>query len=562
LKKPSDDREALQLRLLGFGDASAHKSYYPALRRRLQDLERAQAALETSERRLQLAVEGARLGMWDYDFTTDVLGVNDQWCLMLGEPQAAATWRGREALLRVHPDDRAALQGLFTGPGAAPSDEPVTREVRLEHRDGRWITVLVRGGVIARGPDGAALRAAGTQMDITALREAEEAQRRLAAQVQHAQKLESLGVLAGGIAHDFNNLLVAVLGYAELCREDVPEGSELAENLGEICTAATRAAELTNQMLAYSGRGRFVVEPLDLSAVVHEMGRLLAVSLPKKVDLHYVLAPELPPVAADVAQLRQVVMNLVTNAADAIGQRPGAVRIATRAVEATAEDLRSAYLGGELAPGPYVALEVSDDGCGMDPTTLERLFDPFFTTKSTGRGLGMAAVLGIVRGHRASIHVESHLGVGTTFRLLFPAAAAHPRSAAAPRDAAEPQTRGARILVVDDEPSVRDFVASALLRQGWRPEVVPDGPQALARYDEGFDLVILDLTMPVMDGQEVFQRLLARDPDARVLLTSGFSAEETRQQFSDRLAGFIQKPFTVDALRRAVHAALARPRPT
>ncbi|MCA9552266.1 MAG: response regulator [Myxococcales bacterium] len=585
MNSPSDEWDELQRRVLGFGDTSAHKSYYPALRRRLQELERAQAALEASEHRLQLAVEGAQLGMWDWDLRSGVVVVNRQWREMLGV-EDHEDWTIGQVLALLHPEDRESVQAPLLE--EARGSEPVTLELRLRHRDGRWVSVMLRGGIIERGADGRPLRAAGTQLDISKLRAAELAQQRLTAQVQQVQKLESLGVLAGGIAHDFNNLLVAILGYAELCRDDAPPGSELAENAAEICTAATRAAELTNQMLAYSGRGHFVVEPLDLSEVVAEMGRLLSVSIPKKVSLRYDLAARLPAVSADVAQVRQVVMNLVTNAADAIGDQPGEVRVRTGTMEADAKMLRSAYLDTDLEAGTYVCLEVSDDGCGMDAATQERIFDPFFTTKATGRGLGMAAVLGIVRGHGASIHVESEVGRGTTFHLLFPAASVKAQVEGCGPPTPDLPKRQARILVVDDEPAVRHLLKRALERFGWVAEEAEDGPTALAIYEArpgSFDLVILDLTMPLMDGREVFRRLVAINPRVKVLLSSGFSAEETEGHFHERersgapdrlagrvatgaegplverqgrLAGFIQKPFTFDALRAAVYEALTQ----
>lgn len=565
MKKPSEDWQELQQRILGFGGSSGRKSYYPALRRRTQELEVTQSALQTSELRLQLAVEGAQLGMWEWDLLEGQFFVNDQWRAMvgLGLDELPDTLEAISAL--VHPEDRHRLESL---PEACEGSQPITHELRLRHKSGDWVVVLVRGGVITRAEDGAPLRAAGTQLDISELRRAEQEQRRLAAQVQQAQKLESLGVLAGGIAHDFNNLLVAILGYAELCLMDLPPGTEAAAHATEIRTAATRAAELTNQMLAYSGKGRFVVEPLDLSAVVQEMVRLLSVSIPKRVQLDCALHSPLPRVAADVAQVRQVVMNLVTNAADAIPDRAGTVKVVTRVVDADAEMLSSAYVAADPPPGRYVCLEVTDDGCGMDEATLQRLFDPFFTTKATGRGLGMAAVLGIVRGHHGAINVDSRPGQGTTFRVLLPASA--------PAEAALSATPGVgtvhptaagpakRILVVDDEPSVRTLTRRALERSGWRVDLATDGPEALAIYEAlgtEIDLVLLDMTMPKMDGREVFRRLVALDPQVRVVLTSGFSAEDAVARFGSGLCGFIQKPYALKALQEVVREALEDPGP-
>ena len=242
-------------------------------------------------------------------------------------------------------------------------------------------------------------------------------------QMRNAQKLESLGVLAGGIAHDFNNLLVGVLGNAGLALLELPEDSPARQPIRDIEVSAQRAAELTRQMLAYSGRGRFRVEPVDLSSVVEEMSQLLRRVISKQTQLSLRLGRHVPAVVADVTQLRQVVMNLITNASDALGDAAGIVTLETGTVLADRAMLASTYLNEPLPAGPYVYLEVTDTGCGMDPATSARIFEPFFTTKFTGRGLGLAAVLGIVRGHKGAISVQSIVGKGTTFRVLLPASA-------------------------------------------------------------------------------------------------------------------------------------------
>jgi signal transduction histidine kinase len=258
--------------------------------------------------------------------------------------------------------------------------------------------------------------------DVTKRREAEDRRAHLEAQMQHSQKLESLGVLAGGIAHDFNNLLMGILGNAGLALMDVPAGSPARESLSGIETAVLRAKDLTSQMLAYSGRGRFVIEVVELPGVVEGMMHLLEVSISKNVVLRTDFSREAPPVEADVSQLRQIVMNLITNASEAIGERSGTIGIATGAIRCDRAFLQATYLDEELPEGVYTYLEVSDTGEGMDSSTVDRIFEPFFTTKFSGRGLGLAAVLGIVRGHRGAIRLQSEPGQGTTIRVLFPAA--------------------------------------------------------------------------------------------------------------------------------------------
>jgi PAS domain S-box-containing protein len=274
--------------------------------------------LKASEERLQLALRGAELAMWDWNIQTGKVHFDERWKAMLGYgpdelPSAFAVW-----VDRLHPDDADQAQAIVQDHLAGRTPD-FTQEFRLRHRDGSWVWVLARGKVIERAPDGAPIRACGTHLDITAQKNAEAERRRLEAQIQHAQKLESLGILAGGIAHDFNNLLVSILGNADLALRDLPESSPLWTGLQEIRTAATRASELTNQMLAYSGKGRFVVESVDLDELVQEIGTLLDASIPKTVTLRYALAGDLPRIEVDATQIRQVVMNLVTNAADARG---------------------------------------------------------------------------------------------------------------------------------------------------------------------------------------------------------------------------------------------------
>ncbi|MGH7140357.1 MAG: ATP-binding protein, partial [Pirellulales bacterium] len=286
--------------------------------------------------------------------------------------------------------------------------------------------------------------------------------KQLEMQVQHAQKLETLGVLAGGIAHDFNNLLMVILGNAELAAMQLPAEAPARESVGQVEIAALRAADLCKQMLAYSGKGKFVVKPLDLSSLVKQMAELLEIAVAKKGTLTYELADDLPAVEADTAQIQQVVMNLITNAADAVEPGKGEVRVTTRALAADAELLSRCYHEGNVPEGLYVCLEVSDNGCGMDEETQARIFDPFFTTKFTGRGLGMAAVLGIIRGHHGAIHLESAAGKGTTIQVLFPPSVKAPRAFAKEAPALDSWRGDGTVLVVDDEEMVRQ-VAKAIL---------------------------------------------------------------------------------------------------
>ena len=339
-------------------------------------------------------------------------------------------------------------------------------------------------------------------IDVTERRAAEEALRR-------AAKEESLSVLAGGVAHDFNNLLAAILGHAALAPAQLPQGSAARGHVEKAASAVERAADLTRQMLAYSGRGHFVVRPTDVNALVRENMPLLEVALPKSVRLEARFDPSLPAVDADVGQLQQVLMNLIINAAEAIGERGGTVTVATGIRDVAASDTALWRASGQpLAPGRYVSLEVADDGPGMDPATVDRIFEPFFTTKFTGRGLGLAAVLGVVRGHRGAVSVESAPGKGTAFRLLLAPSALEPL----PEPKAPPVRGrpGATVLVIDDEPVVRQMVGEVLTHEGFVVLDAEDGASGIALFRdhrERVDVVLLDLSMPGLSGEETFGRL-------------------------------------------------------
>jgi signal transduction histidine kinase/ABC-type amino acid transport substrate-binding protein/ActR/RegA family two-component response regulator len=395
-------------------------------------------------------------------------------------------------------------------------------------------------------------------------RKSEAARQVLERQMQHAQKLESLGVLAGGIAHDFNNLLTAMLGHLNVAQAKLAPESPAHPNLESLERVIHRAADLTRQMLAYSGKGRFVVRPYDLNHVVQEVTHLLEVSIPKKIALRFDLAPNLPPVEADAAQIQQVIMNLVTNAADAIGNHEGTIRLTTGSTQLDRTYLDQVFQGQDLRPGAYVTLEVSDTGCGMAPKVLERIFEPFFTTKVAGRGLGLSATMGILKGHRAGMRIYSEPGHGTTFKLLFPTGEAGPAEQATP-PATIVLPRKATILLVDDEEMIRDAATAALESLGLTVITAENGLQAVEavqRPDLTVDLVLMDLTMPQMDGREAFQAIHRSHPNLPVILCSGYNEQESIQAFTGRgLAAFLQKPYTLRVLEQTIQEVLARSKP-
>ncbi len=413
--------------------------------------------------------------------------------------------------------------------------------------------------------EGQLLRTWGTQRDVTEQHQRIEEKARLERKLQETQKLESLGILAGGIAHDFNNLLTGILGNASLARMDLPADSPVHANLAAIETVTQRAADLCKQMLAYSGKGRFVVDRLDLSALLRDTAELIQVSISKNVVLKFFLSETLPAISADATQLRQIIMNLVINASDAIGDQRGQITLRTGIQNADRAYLADTYLSPDLPPGDYVFLEVSDDGCGMDAATQARIFDPFYTTKFTGRGLGLAAVLGIVRGHRGALRVYSEPGKGSTFKLLLPAVAGPSDTVALPGAFAAPWRACGTVLVIDDEAAIRNVGARMLQAWGFETETACNGREGLEKFrlnPARFAAVLLDLTMPEMDGTVTFTELRRIRPEVRVLLMSGFNEQDAISGFAGKgLSGFLQKPFTPEALQAKLRAILEGPPP-
>lgn len=407
-------------------------------------------------------------------------------------------------------------------------------------------------------------------IDITDRLRAEEHRVELERQMQHAQKLESLGVLSGGIAHDFNNLLMSVLGNADLARKALPMDNTAHANLREIEKATRRGADLAGQMLAYSGRGKFVIEPIHLGPFIREMLHLLEVTHSKKTALRMEVPEDLPTFDGDATQVRQVLMNLVTNAAEAVGDGGGTIHVSAgcrdcdRPYLDDVEGVMHAGAEGPIPEGRYVYFEVRDDGCGMDEATRARIFEPFYTTKFTGRGLGMSAVLGIVRGHYGTIRIHSVPGEGSSFRVLFPA---NDVQEPAPSKGSEPRGReatswsgGGTVLIADDEDSVCAVGQEMLRHLGFEVITAANGREAVELYrahGERIDCVLLDLTMPELDGEQAVHELQRLDPGARIILTSGYNLQDISERFAGMgLAGFLQKPFDLAMLREEVASAL------
>jgi two-component system, cell cycle sensor histidine kinase and response regulator CckA len=385
--------------------------------------------------------------------------------------------------------------------------------------------------------------------------------RHLEEQLRHAQKLESLGILAGGVAHDFNNLLTGILGNASLAMDSVSHQSDVRVMLHGIVKSAERAADLTRQLLAYAGKGKFVITKVDVSALVRDISELIRSSVPRSVELDLHLSHDLPPVEGDPTQVQQLVMNLILNAVEATGDRRGTVRVFTRFRNVTSRDVTSRYRPDVPQPGAYVEIEVSDTGCGMSPDVEAQIFDPFFTTKFTGRGLGLAAALGIVRGHKGAIRVDTRPGVGSTFSVLLPGVGGI-ASASIDREKNNQaaQAEGCAVLIIDDEEMVRRAARAALEHYGYTVFEATDGRDGVdlfSRLHDRVSAVLLDLTMPRMDGQEVWRYIRELRPDMKVVVSSGYDEMEARRQLCEEPElHFLKKPYTANSLVKVLRAAM------
>ena len=533
------------------------------LNRDITDLRNAEAAREESETRRDAIAQVS----WDMISEIDrdgrptymSPGCEDVLGFTVEETMDFGAWS------LVHPDDEARLvseiaeefeandKGLR--PERSRNRSPL--ECRLRHRDGHWVWLETLGIPYTRA-DGE-VRYAAVSRDVTERRAAEETRRKLEESLQRSQKLESLGVLAGGIAHDFNNLLTPILGAARLGLEDLPPDSPVRERLHKIQQAAGRAAALTSQMLSYAGQSPLRVERIDLSALVEEMQALVSSSVAGKTTFDLQLQRDLPTIEVEAAQISQVVMNLVTNAAESQSDGAGKVTVRTGVVDLDTPPA-DALFADTMETGQHVYLEISDAGAGMDEETRARIFDPFFTTKFAGRGLGLAAVAGIVRAHRGAIEVESEVGRGTCFRVLLPTV-----SGEVPQPHPEPtpikgwRTTGTA-LVVDDDEGVRELAEDVLRRAGMTVLTAGDGHEGVKLFNLHADrirVVLLDRTMPTLSGSDTFDAIRATKPDAKIVLVSGYSEERVAEELATRNpSGFLKKPFMPEALLARVREVL------
>ncbi|MCY3412178.1 MAG: PAS domain S-box protein [Candidatus Heimdallarchaeota archaeon] len=384
----------------------------------------------------------------------------------------------------------------------------------------------------------------GFFQDITEEKGAEEQNEKIMKQMMHTQKLESLGVLAGGIAHDFNNLLVGIMGNATLISSKLEEGNPLREYINQIEHTSKLASDLTRQMLAYSGRGQFLKEVISLKDLILEYDHLIRASISKTNELIYRLDDDLPLIEVDTTQIRQVLLNLVSNASESITHNQGVIIISLSKLKFNSGEAMKTFQI-ELKPGEYLLLEVQDNGAGIEQDIIERIFDPFYSTKFTGRGLGLAVVQGIIKGHSGAIKVSSEINKGTTFKVLIPVGE-NLKKVEKEEQVVTLNQRG-RILICDDEKIVREVAANMLSDLGFEILYAIDGQHAVEMYDahsHEIDLILLDLTMPKLSGEQVFKHIRKHDPHVKIIISSGFNEKEVVNRFSGKqFSAFLQKPY-------------------
>lgn len=511
---------------------------------------------------LKRVLQHSREVLYRFDLKTRTFEYLSPACLSLTGCTAdeIGTMSPDELFRLVHPDDQEKIFRLMKelGTSSKAREWQGVVEYRCMHRDGQYRSVSDHLHV-SYNSFGDAEFLIGSVRDVTQVARLEESLRTLDRKFHESQKMAGLGLLASGIAHDFNNLMTVVLGNAELALMEC--GGSDGGSLDEIKKTSLRAAELANQMLVYTGKTTLVVSSINLSSVVKEMGALLDVSISKKVNIQYCMADDIPPVRGDVSQIRQVAMNLITNASEAIGDRAGVIAINIHEVKLRPGNVKNVFPPGSVLDGSYVLLEVSDTGAGMSEKTLNKIFDPLFTTKVTGRGLGLASLLNAVRRHNGAVEVKSQLGQGTVFRVYFPVEEQPEEEAEGAAVEMDKAWRGyGTALIADDEEAIRNITSVLLERLGFRVITAADGLEtvdAYAEHAENITFLLMDINMPRLNGIEATLRIRHINPKVPVLFMSGYPREEVMDRFEQQPhTEFIRKPFVSNELTQSIRSVM------
>lgn len=514
-------------------------------------------ALVNSEERFRGLANHAPVGIFRTDANGGCVYVNQRWSQITGLKFASALGDGWFSAL--HPEDIAGVAEHWQK--LTDHDTEFSHDYRFLSPD-KTVSYVSGQAIALYDANHTRVGFIGTVVDNTDRKSLEEARQLIERKLLDTQKLESLGLLAGGIAHDFNNLLTTIMGSASLASLELPSGSPIQEHLTRIDDGSVQAANLCKQLLAYSGKGRFIVKNLSLNQIIEESMHLLQISISKKAVLAYDLYDRIPAIEADPTQIRQILMNLVINASEAIGDASGVINISTGLTRVDQDYLSGTIVMDELPDGTYASLEVSDTGCGMSPEVVKKVFDPFFTTKFSGRGLGLAAVIGIVRGHNGAIKVYSESSRGTAFKLLFPIVPGEiDFLSQKPNEPVLNQRQGC-VLIVDDEESIRTMVAQMVQKLGFDLEMAPDGREAVEMFRKNptkYEVVLMDLTMPHMNGELAFGKMRKINADIPIILMSGFNEEQASARFKGKgLSGFVEKPFSFSTLVELINRVLEK----
>jgi signal transduction histidine kinase/CheY-like chemotaxis protein len=524
---------------------------------------RAEKRLRASRDRLSMVVEGAKLGVYDWNsreglFThgavfRDFLGTD-------GDHTVVPDWQALRA--RLHAGDSERVSGLV-GDCLEGRSLELDTEFRVRRENGEWCWLYTRGLVAQRTIDGAPVRLLGMVQDISERKRQALARLAFERKVQQSQKLQSLGLLAGGVAHDFNNLLTTILGNTEMLLMELPEDSRLRPAVEDMLTVGEEAATFAGQLLAYSGKGQFMIKTVSVNRLLEKMERLLRSVAAGRTEVVFEPSDSVPMIEGDIAQIQQVVVNLVGNAADAVPPQGGTVTVSTGARLFARNELERAQVGSDLVEDRYVWVKVKDNGKGISREHIGRIFDPFYSTKFTGRGLGLAAVQGIVLGHGGAIFVDSDAGKGACFTVLFPATTESEDQSISfnePKEPAERWEGGGTLLLADDEESVRKVAGRMLEVLGFEVLYARDGQEAVDVFRANRDqirCVLLDLTMPVLDGHGSYKAIRKLAPDIPIIIASGYNAQHADAKFPDSdPIHFVQKPFRFDELGRAIRTCL------
>lgn len=511
-----------------------------------QHAEHVSSQLETTGR---LALEVAGAAAVQVNLTTGMVAISDDFFHHSGlsEPPRTLT----DLYDCIEPADLPALKQIFSRSTESSVGERLEGDFAIRVSPPAYWMLMLEPATETAGE----LQMHGIVVDVTSRVLAQQKQTAENTRLRESQRLESLGMLAGAIAHDFNNLLHVIMLNADLARQSLPEDSKPATSLKRLMTTVERAAELCSELLAYSGRGQFTVEPFEVNQLVEEMRNLLLVSTPKGVDISIESDGTLPVVEGDITQIRQVVMNLITNAGEAI-DNDGSIRIHISTKTFDENHFSQVKYIEAAMPGRYAEILVTDNGCGMDEDVRRQIFDPFYSRKEGGHGLGLSAVLGIVRGHHGAISVTSSPGEGTTFSLLLPIANAGLTAAATFEDTANDIINRGTVLFADDEAEIRQLAKVVLEEQGYNIIEARDGQEAIDLFREKHEelqLVILDLIMPNISGIEAHAEISAIDSSVPVVFSSGFNENEALDELPEQTRlGFLKKPDLAEELRQFV----------